>query len=206
MVSSHGKRYKVKKNVSGSANTILIAPEARFDNFSIKVTGNANKILIGRSVLAKGEITVLGNSCLIVIGDACRLSNISLFATGAGAKISIGDKTTVEKASCATYEGKQIEIGADCMLGVGIVMCTSDIHSILDEKDKRINPAKDIVIGDHVWIGRFAQILKGARIGSGSIVGTCAVVTKPFDEKSCVIAGCPAKEIQENVHWVRELV
>lgn len=56
---------------------------------------------------------------------------------------------------------------------------------------------QEIFIGDDVWLGANSVILKGARIGSGSIVAAGAVVTGgEFPERS-LIAGNPAKFIKE---------
>lgn len=49
-----------------------------------------------------------------------------------------------------------------------------------------------VVIGDDCWIGDGAIILPGVHIGSHSIVGAGAVVTKSFPDFS-VIGGVPAK-------------
>lgn len=56
---------------------------------------------------------------------------------------------------------------------------------------------KEIIIGDDVWLGANCTILKGSRIGSGSIVAVGAVVTGgDFPERS-LIAGNPAKFVKE---------
>ena len=47
-------------------------------------------------------------------------------------------------------------------------------------------------IGNHVWIGKRAIILKGVTIGDGSIVGMGAVVTKDVPSNSLAV-GNPAK-------------
>jgi acetyltransferase-like isoleucine patch superfamily enzyme len=52
-----------------------------------------------------------------------------------------------------------------------------------------------VVIEDDVWIGFNAIILKGVRIGRGSIVGAGAVVTRTMPAFS-LIAGNPAKVIR----------
>ena len=57
--------------------------------------------------------------------------------------------------------------------------------------------SKEIFIGDDVWLGANCAILKGSRIGAGSIVAVGAVVTGgDFPERS-LIAGNPAKFIKE---------
>ncbi len=62
----------------------------------------------------------------------------------------------------------------------------------------------EIRIGHHVWIGYGAKILKGAMIGDGSIVGTVSIVNKPFSN-NVIIAGSPAKVVQKNIVWSRNV-
>lgn len=76
---------------------------------------------------------------------------------------------------------------------------TSDGHDILYNGD-RINPARDITIGEHVWLADNVTILKGVDIGSGSIIGINSTVTKSIDH-SCIAAGNPAKKIKNNINW-----
>lgn len=54
---------------------------------------------------------------------------------------------------------------------------------------------KPVVIGDDVWIGARAIILPGVNIGSHSVVGAGAVVTKDVPDYS-VVGGVPAKVIK----------
>jgi len=55
--------------------------------------------------------------------------------------------------------------------------------------------SKEITIGDDVWIGAHAVILKNVRIGKGAVVAAGAVVTKDVPEYAFV-AGVPAKVIK----------
>jgi len=57
-----------------------------------------------------------------------------------------------------------------------------------------------IVIGDHVWIGLNATILKGVRIADGSVVAAGAVVTRDVPGNT-LAGGVPASKIKENVTW-----
>jgi acetyltransferase-like isoleucine patch superfamily enzyme len=64
---------------------------------------------------------------------------------------------------------------------------------------------KPISIGDHVWIGNGATILKGVNIGGGSVVGTEAVITKDVPENSIAV-GNPGKIVRENIRWQVERI
>ena len=57
---------------------------------------------------------------------------------------------------------------------------------------------KKVVIGSDVWIGARVIILPGVQIGSGSIIGAGAVVTKDIPPFS-VVGGVPAKVIKSRI-------
>lgn len=59
----------------------------------------------------------------------------------------------------------------------------------------RREPARRVVIGNDVWIGRSAIVLPGVEIGHGAVVGAGAVVTKPVAPYA-VVAGNPARLIR----------
>ncbi len=59
-----------------------------------------------------------------------------------------------------------------------------------------------MIIGNHVWIGENALILKGVKIGDNSIVGAGSVVTKDVPNNS-IVAGNPARIIKNNINWER---
>lgn len=75
---------------------------------------------------------------------------------------------------------------------VGFITTNHDVNN-LSEHEK----GKDIVIGDCCWIGMNAVILPGVTLGSHTIVGAGAVVTKSFPEGNCMIAGVPARVIKQ---------
>ena len=76
----------------------------------------------------------------------------------------------------------------------------------MDSDGKRINPAESITVGDSVWVGHRAMLLKGTKIGSHCIVGAGSVLTKDYEKSHAVIAGVPAKIIRENVDWKHERI
>ncbi len=66
---------------------------------------------------------------------------------------------------------------------------------------ERINPSKDIVIEDHVWIGTKVTCLKGVHVSKDSIVAATTTLCKSYDVPNSIIAGVPGKIIKNGVNW-----
>ena len=81
------------------------------------------------------------------------------------------------------------------MLANGAYITDSDWHTIYDRtvRDERATP---VTIGDNVWLGDHATVLKGVTIGENSVVAARAVVTKDVPA-NVVVAGNPAKVVKE---------
>jgi len=90
-----------------------------------------------------------------------------------------------------------ITIGYNVAISHDVTIMDSDAHGI-DYNGYEMT--KPVVIGDNVWIGTRATILKGVNIRNGAVVAAGAVVTKDIPE-NCIVAGVPAKIIKENVSW-----
>ncbi len=61
--------------------------------------------------------------------------------------------------------------------------------------EQGMSEPKPVTIGDDVWIGSHVVILPGVTVGNGSVIGTCAVVTKDILSYS-VAGGVPAKVLK----------
>lgn len=90
-----------------------------------------------------------------------------------------------------------VSIGSDCVLASGVYVTDHDHgvpapgQSILDAPLVTA-PTR---IGDRVWIGERAMVLKGVTVGDGSVVGAGAVVTKDVAPGTTVV-GVPARPIE----------
>jgi acetyltransferase-like isoleucine patch superfamily enzyme len=101
------------------------------------------------------------------------------------------------------HETGSIRIGADCMISGGVTINNSDAHTIFDlETGNRVNHARDVVIGDRVWLAERVMVGKGTRIGSGSVIGAASFASGMIPE-NVVAAGVPARILRRNVGWKR---
>jgi acetyltransferase-like isoleucine patch superfamily enzyme len=137
----------------------------------------------------------------IRIGRDVRLSGRPSFGFGGRfgvPELVVGDGTFIGH-DCGLNASGSIRIGRHCLLASGVRVFDADGHP-LDAARRRegepVAPAdvRPVVIGDDVWIGSGAVILKGVTIGDRSIVGAGAVVTRDVPADS-VVAGNPARVV-----------
>ncbi len=116
-----------------------------------------------------------------------------------GAELIIGNN--VGMSAAALVSKKSITIGNNVKIGGGVCIYDTDFHSLNPEirKDKVQDTMNTnhspVVIGDNVFIGAHATILKGVTVGNNSIIGACSVVTKSIPENE-IWAGNPAQFIK----------
>lgn len=169
-----------------SVNSLVVGKNSSFEDCGFYVRGRNNEIIIGSNCRIRGTyFTVLGDNNKIIVSDGVTTNGLYW---------------GYDYIHCA--EGHTVKIGSDCMFSGGIVIRNSDGHSIISD-DKRINQSKDITIGNHVWIGMRAMLLKGACIGSNCIIGANAVVTKRFED-NLILVGNPAMKKKLEGTWIRE--
>ena len=171
-------------------------------------TGTGNRLILrggGREVLRNCEFIFYGSNNTIELGKNCIAKDASFYIEDNNNAIITGNYTRYAgKIHIAVTESTKCVVGNNCLFSSEIVIRTGDSHSLLTEAGERINPAKDVVIGNHVWVGHRALITKGVSIPENCVVGTGAVVTKPIDKSGTVIAGVPAKIVKENINWCGE--
>ncbi len=90
-----------------------------------------------------------------------------------------------------------ISIGNDCLIASGCKFIDHD-HGIKKDGLMRFQecPGDHIIIGNDVWIGANAVILKGVNIGQGAIIAAGAVLNKSVPAFE-IWAGVPAIKIGE---------
>lgn len=140
----------------------------------------------------------LGNDSKIIINGHFRIYEGALIGIGDNASLKLGSGYINSKLSLSCFE--KIEIGNNVVISSGVTIRDSDNHTIKKEGCMDSIKTKPILIGNHVWIGLNAVILKGVKIGNGSIVAAGAIVNKDIPENT-MVGGVPAKIIKEDVYW-----
>lgn len=172
---------------------------------NVECHGN-NKIEIGQACRIFGcKFVIYGDNNTIINHDS-EINGTEFWCTD-GAKIIIQNNVhMVGDNHIASTEGKTIEIGANSLFAHEVVVRNGDSHSILDCDRKRINNAKDVLIGNHVWIRQRAMVLKGSTVGDDCVIGAGSILSGKKYEDSSLIVGIPAKTIKTKVNWDSRII
>lgn len=198
-------KYRVIFNkvfpIRGNNNTII----KHSGGVKVRIVGNNNFIEIGKGcIMGNIPITLYGDGNRVIIHDQVHFYTGNILCEK-GSRIEIGVGTTIHGAHINAQEHSSITIGKDCMFSSGVIIRTSDSHPIYDKSSGvRVNPARPVVIGDHVWLSVGANVLKGVKIGDGAVVGNGSIVTHDVPHES-IAAGIPAKIVKEQIQWKRKV-
>lgn len=209
-------------NINGMENKVIIIRNGveneikkyyKIPGLNIQITGNNNIIKLEMPIdVRNSNIIIEGcDNCEVFIGSTTYCINALTihFGNSNNQRIIIGKRNSIVGAFIGSNEeNSEIIIGNDCMFASRVYIVGSDGHAILDKTTGNIiNRQKcPLVVGDKVWIGECARLMKNAQISNGSIVGAFALVTKPFKKENIILAGNPAKIVRENVIWDRKQI
>lgn len=137
----------------------------------------------------------------IIFNGTAQFSEGASIRIGAKGILSIGNNFAANKKCSLICDGN-MKIGNDALLGWKVNIRDSDGHIIYDDITKIKNPIqKNIIIGNHVWIASYVDILKGTEIKDNSVIAYRSCVLSKFDKSNCIIGGYPAKVLRENINW-----
>ena len=136
---------------------------------------------------------------IIFEGNADLRGGSQIWARG---KLAIGAGFTINPGS-SVMAMRDLRIGKDVLLSSFVSVMDTDFHKITDADGNVINEPEPTIIGDRVWVGLRAMVLKGAVIPDNTVVAAGTIVTKKFEQPNVILAGTPAKVIRENIGWRR---
>jgi acetyltransferase-like isoleucine patch superfamily enzyme len=148
----------------------------------------------GGRAFAPGRFHVAKGGRVDVSGDFSVLPG-SVVVVEPGATLRLGSGFLNWDCRVSCFES--ITIGEDAAVSEGVVLRDSDNHGLVGSARPVSAP---IVIGDHVWIGLRAVVLKGVTVGDGAVVAAGAVVTRDVPAHA-LVAGVPATVRRTGVDW-----
>jgi acetyltransferase-like isoleucine patch superfamily enzyme len=110
--------------------------------------------------------------------------------------VAIGAKTVLGQ-ECTISAYQHVSIGRECVIADRVMLIDFD-HGMV-EVDRPIRHQgiykRDVRVGNNVWIGYGACILRGVTVGDNAVIGTNAVVTKDVPPNA-IVGGVPARVIR----------
>jgi acetyltransferase-like isoleucine patch superfamily enzyme len=191
----------------GQGNVVEVAPDtAERGSGTVILRGNGNTVRIGPGGAIQELYVELGSGCTLDIGEAG--SSLGLFVFGVqDALFDVAEYVNFNaRDRLLAHEPGSITIGPRCLFASNIDVTVSDMHSVFDAATgERLNPARDVLIGEHVWVADRCTVMKGARIGANAVIGAASVVTGTIPP-GALAAGAPARVIREGITWHHELL
>lgn len=190
LISPDGKKRKAKSvkglkiKFYGRNNVVEIEQPVKFQDSILTLSGSENRVKIGSSKYCLKELKIYcADNSEITAGRNLSTSGCSIAAAGA--------------------EKMKVTIGDNCMFGANVYIRPADGHTILDKTTGEIlnDDRKEIIIGNHVWLGRNTSVTKGSVIPDDTIAGINSLINKKFEETNTILAGSPAKVIKRNILW-----
>ena len=112
-----------------------------------------------------------------------------------GEHLSVGARTFVNVGLTA-LDVARITIGADCQIGPHVQLLTPTHPVEPQPRRDKLEAAAPITLGDNVWLGGGVIVCPGVSIGTNSVIGAGAVVTRDVPA-NVVAVGNPARIIRE---------
>lgn len=148
----------------------------------------------GQRIHKSAKIQVTDGGVLSVGGSVDISRGVEI--TAKGSEVSIGEGTFIGPWSTIVGR-KRITLGRDCLIAERVTIRDQD-HDISGPSSLAIRDAgfriAEVKIGNGVWIGAGAVVLKGVSIGDGAVIGANSVVNRDVGERQ-IVAGVPARLI-----------
>jgi acetyltransferase-like isoleucine patch superfamily enzyme len=114
--------------------------------------------------------------------------------------IQVGNDVSIGDGAMFLCSESRIIIGNKVMFGPNVTIIGGDHNTsvigryMYDIHEKRPGDDLDVVFEDDIWVGTGAIILKGVKVGRGTIIAAGAVVNKEVLPYT-IVGGIPAKRI-----------
>lgn len=112
-----------------------------------------------------------------------------------GYNIEIGENFYANH-NLTILDGNKVKFGDDVFIAPNCAFYTAGHPLDYETRNKGLEYAKPIEIGNNVWIGGNVVVLPGVKIGNNVVIGAGSVVTKEI-QSNVVAVGNPCKVIKQ---------
>jgi acetyltransferase-like isoleucine patch superfamily enzyme len=158
----------------------LFAPRLKLDGFAF---------------IGPGVILQIGKDARIELGRWSWIGHGTKIRCHEGI-VSIGAKTVMGQ-ECTISAFQHVSIGRECVIADRVMLIDFDHGMVEVERPVRLQGIykRDVRVGNNVWIGYGACILRGVTVGDNAVIGTSSVVTHDVPANA-VVGGVPARLIR----------
>lgn len=166
-------------------SSVKLLQNATVENLS----GNPQLIKVGENSVIRGQLVIFAHAGKIDIGKDCYIGEgTRIWSADA---IKIGDRVLISH-NVNIHDTNSHSV-SPVLRYQHFIKIMSEGHPVINNVDIQ---SKSIFIEDDVWVGFNSTILKGVRIGQGSIVAASSVVTQDVPD-FVIVAGNPASVIKK---------
>lgn len=186
----------------------LVGTAPELTDSRIELRGKGNILVCHPSVrLEDSRLRFWGDNSIIYLCSTPKPYRLHA-AVHTGCVLCIGrDNYFNNTLTVLLSEGKHCVMGNDCIVSHGVWIRNTDTHLVYSARTgTRVNLPQSIFVGDHVWIGQGATLLKGTRVDSGSIIGAMSLVAGKRIGANESWGGNPARRLSADVFWDRSCV
>lgn len=158
---------------------------------------------MGAPIVSRHPESQLTLGAGVTLNSAPRANELACFQPCVLRTLASGSTLDIEEGAglsgAVVCAGKEIVIGRNTIVGSGAMILDNDFHTLGEEgvwmTDYQTS-ARPVRIGQSVFIGARAIVLKGVTIGDRAIVGAGAIVTRDVAAGD-IVAGNPARPIEK---------
>lgn len=166
---------------SGSFADLGKETKITYEGNIVNLQNDTSKIVIGNRTVSRGELVIFPHGGQIIVGEDSYIGPNSTLWSSSKEGIYIGDRVLISR-DVHIHDTNSHPIDSKDR-------AYQTIH-MLSKGHLKIDPGIDsspIRIGNDVWIGLGAIILKGVNIGDRAIIGAGVICTKDIPSDTVVI-------------------